>query len=215
MFRNVPSSRLLPSLARAHARVRESVEGPHPSIAQALLFLIGLCLLACPSAQAAIAFVQVHNSSTNVNAGSFATTVTDTATTTSGDLVVAVCRQATYNVDGITISDSGGNTWTLVTSTSPCAACGLTKMYYSVLTTGDTNGTCTFPSYSASAVGRTLMVMEFSGAAASPADGSSATGSNAGATSLTSANLTTTNANDVLIFGAGVGADQTAAYGAG
>ena len=55
------------------------------------------------------------------------------------------------------------------------------------------------------------MVMEFSGVAASPADGSvNAVSIDNSQISQTSGTLTTANANDVLVYGVGAGGNQTA-----
>lgn len=154
----------------------------------------------------AIAFVQVAN---NLNTATGQTSLALTISTTKGNLLVALVREGLNSTDAFTVSDSGGNTWNQTSSgyATPTGSSGRTGMFYSKTTAANTSVTANF-----STVGgvsnTTIIVIEFSGLVSNPADGS-VNSTIVPGTTLTSGTLTTARPNDVLIYGVGVGGNQT------
>lgn len=157
----------------------------------------------------AIAFVQFANN--QPVGGTTSTTVTPAATTTAGNLLVAIVYEDANASATLGITDTASQTWFQVGSTITVGN-GLLAMFYMPNSAAVTTitGTCT--------VSATLPVCiyEISGiATSSPLDGFATASGAATSTSLTSGTISTTNANDILIYGCGQATTQSGAWTAG
>lgn len=153
----------------------------------------------------AIAFVQAANNST------VGTATTVTITTTTGNLLVLAVYEGVNSTSTMSVTDTAGNTWIqaggYVTSSGDRFC-----MFYCPNHTSVTSVTATWSGSINATV--PVVVIEFSGVATgTPLDANgtnpaTSSGTSA-ATSLTSGSLSTSNANDVLIFGLGIGTTNT------
>lgn len=155
----------------------------------------------------AIVFVQFASNQT----ASTSTVVTPSATTTSGNLLVAIVYEDASNSSTLGITDSASQTWLQVGSTITIGNAAL-AMFYKANSTAVTTITGT----STTSATLPVCVYEISGIATSlPLDGFATASNVATGLSLTSGALTTTNANDILIFGAGKSSAETGSWTAG
>lgn len=130
---------------------------------------------------------------------SFASSVAVTLTPTTGNILLAAIEADAVTANGITVTDSHGNTWTRIKSVAVSGTFDLEIWWAKAGTSTSTVVTATD---NGGGVDSIIIVEEWSGAATtSPTDGS-ATGSGTG-TTLADVGYTTTNAND-LIWCAGV-----------
>ena len=131
--------------------------------------------------------------------------------TQPGDLLVAFVRESSNGTDNFTVTDSAGQIWTQTasgykneSSTGPRIG-----MFYVANSAAVSSVTVNYTT-SGGVIKPGIMVMEFSGAAASSvADGSVNNASGASVTTSSSGSLTTTNANDILIFATDTGGNET------
>src|SRR5262245_53433006 len=143
---------------------------------------------------------QVAAGNTNVSGTSW--TVTASANTTAGNLLVLVTNGVQAASNPVTITDSQGNTWTktidFTSGSSPNMA-----VAWCIVAVGKshTSGVDTFTgTWTSSLSGKLIHVLEFAGIAAAPLD-KSTSASGASASPSSGATAATTQA-DELLFGA-------------
>lgn len=151
-----------------------------------------------------MAFSRIQQTSgTNIT---FASTVTTTAfgsDTTAGNILIAIAEADTVAANGITVTDSKGNSWTRVDSESVASTFDL-ELWYTVITTGGSSHTVTATD-TGGGVDSLLIVEEWSGQSVSPADkNASAQDDSGSSTALDSSATTATAQANELIIGAGV-----------
>src|SRR5262245_1258611 len=141
---------------------------------------------------------QVAFGNTNVSGTTW--TVTASANTTAGNLLVVVANGVQAASNPVTITDSQGNTWTktidFTSGSSPNMA-----VAWCIVATGKshTSGVDTFTGTWTNTLGsKLLQVNEFAGVAASPLD-KSASASGASANPSSGATATTAQADELLI----------------
>lgn len=177
-----------------------------------LLKLLPLLLLLFPfTAEAAVARVQAF-SGTNL---AFASSVTTSSVTvTAGNLIICTAEADVVAQDGITMTDSKGNTWARLVSRARAATFDL-EVWYAIATVGGSSYTVTATD-NGGGVDSLIICEEWSGTAtvsvadqSAAADGTGSTDLNSGASGVTS------QANEIVI-GAGVASgDVTMTLGAG
>jgi hypothetical protein len=176
-----------------------------------LALYILLSLLPSPL-MATLAVVQAAN-----NLSTAATATTITVTTTSGNLLVILAAEGANNTATVTISDSASQTWTQVGGYISPNTSSRTSMWYIPNSASVTSITATWSNNPGSLSTTVRAVMyEISGAAtASPLETSNTSSSASVATTLTTGAITTSNANDILIDGTNVGANQGTTWSTG
>jgi hypothetical protein len=133
------------------------------------------------------------------------TSVSATMTNNAGDFLVVLCREGSDTTSVSGASDTAGNTYTVVATTSVSTGCPGAReigLYYAPDIKAAANNTISCNYASSSLIDETIMVGEFSGLGFWRAVDGSVSSYNAApsSTSLTSGNLTTTYARDLLIF---------------
>jgi RHS repeat-associated protein len=136
------------------------------------------------------------------------TSSTISISTTAGNLLVLWESQGTSTTANATPTDSAGNTWNLVATSTRGAGNDEESLYYAYNALSIATATCKF---STSTIRATCMVWEISGAVANSGvlDASVTIASTTSVTNLESGKLTTANANDILLYGVRSGTDQT------
>ncbi len=158
----------------------------------------------------AITRVGVHTG-TNTT---FASSVTTSSwTSTTGNLLIAAAQADTVAQNGITISDSKGNSWSRVISTALAATFDL-EIWVAQITTGGASHTVTATD-NGGGVDSLIIVEEWSGQATSSVTDRSAGATGTSSTALNSgATAATTQANEAVIC-AGVCSLTTLSAGSG
>ncbi len=144
---------------------------------------------------------------------SFASVVTTSSVTaTAGNLMIAVAEADTVVQNGITVTDSKGNTWNRVISTS-IAATFDSELWYSVIATGGSGYTVT-ANDNGLGVDSLIIVEEWSGAALTSAADKSAGTSGIGTALSSGATAATVQAAELVIGAGVVSGDVTMTAGA-
>lgn len=145
----------------------------------------------------------------------FASTVTTASwTSTSGNMLIAIAEADVVNANGITVTDSKGNTWNRVVSTALAATFDL-EVWVAYNITGGATHTVTATD-NGGGVDSLLIVEEWSGAALSAAADKSAAATGTTSTALNSGASAATTQADEVVIGAGVASGNvTMTAGAG
>lgn len=143
----------------------------------------------------------------------FASSVTTSSVTvTAGNLIVAVVEADVVAQNGVTVTDSKGNTWNRVLSTAVVDTFDL-EIWYSVITTGGAGYTVTATD-NGGGVDSLIICEEWSGQDSVPLDRS--TSANGSSTNLNSGATSATTVNDeVVICGGVISGNTTMTAGAG
>jgi hypothetical protein len=159
----------------------------------------------------ALARVQAF-SGTNTTFASSVTT--SSATTTVGNILIAIVEADTVAQNGITVSDNKGNTWTRVISTALAATFDL-EVWVAQITTGGASHTVTATD-NGGGVDSLIIVEEWSGAATSSvADQSVGATGTVSSAANSGASGTTTQADEVVIGAVVASGNRTFTLGAG
>jgi len=153
-----------------------------------------------------VAFVQVQNN-LDTNASNLHTSFSLPITTNPGDLLVAFCRESSNGTDNFTVTDSAGESWTVVYFNYESCTGPRIGMFYMANSAAVTSVTVRYIT-SGGVIKPGIMVMELSPASGSPALDGAANGGATSTTISTSGSLTTFNANDILIFATDTAANQ-------
>jgi hypothetical protein len=123
---------------------------------------------------------------------------------TAGNLLVVGCRNGTTTNNPTSVTDTAGNTFTLITGANPGAAGRLT-VFYAKNVTGNASDIprC---NYSPSEAYQSVSVIQYSGASTTAPLDTSATGTNGAGTSVVSGTFTTATAKEVLVANCTAGA---------
>ena len=165
-----------------------------------VLLVASEALFRASPASAAITFVQAAQSLNSTSGSSVSVTMSNNV---AGDFLVVACREGLNQTATLSMTDTAGNTYTLVNS-SGSGGSGNRKsaLFYAANINSAASNTisCNFAPSVSGTVG--IVALEFAGVAtSSPTDGNVTSSNSASlATSLSSGNLTTTNANDLLIY---------------
>lgn len=175
--------------------------------------LLVLCLLLClrPSAQAAIAFVNVGVGTADISA----TTIAAAATShTAGNLLVVGIAWSGSAITVSSIANTAGDTFVQVSGAlNTSNANERTDLWYVSSAIGNASDTVTV-TFSAGATLRRVIVAQYSGTDTSTPLDVAATGYTAAGTSVTTANLVTTVANEVIVAFEASGSATTPTAGA-
>ena len=166
-----------------------------------LLILLFICY-ARLSAEAAINFVQ---STTATTAGTVATSLSTTllSPTGMGNLLVIYVVPGSSQPGTISVTDTGGNVYTPVTSTLTTGQCGIAQEFFYSANIAGGNDTITVTT--ANTGDMAVAVMEYSGIATrNPLDVQASTAQTgcSSTTSVSSAPVTTSNPNELIVTGA-------------
>lgn len=146
----------------------------------------------------ALARVGVH---TGTNTGFASSAVTASWTSTSGNMLIAIAEADTVAQNGITVTDSKGNTWNRVISTSLASTFDL-EVWVAYNITGGATHTVT-ASDNGGGVDSLIIVEEWSGAALTSAADKSAGTTGLASSALNSGATAATTQADELVIGAG------------
>lgn len=156
---------------------------------------IGFCLVPVGHVEAAIAYVQ-SNVATQSSSGT-TLSASFNAAQSAGNFNVLIIAWSSSTTQAPSISDTNGNTYTLVVGPTRSGTSAQSIYYAKNIASGANAVTATF---TASVTYRDMRIAEYSGIdITSPSDGSS--GATGTGTAITSGSFTTTNANDLLVAG--------------
>lgn len=171
--------------------------------------VIAILLCLCQTSWAAFAIVEEQAEHEVGCASSTTQTLTYATPPTVGNLLVILARNRT-NASNMSLTDNGSNTYTQIGSQHSTASGDNQAAFYSVIGTQPTTITVT---YVTAVTGVTLQIYEFSGnAPAGSVFDAEVDALQAAAKPYVSTTLTTTNANDLILMGAGVPNDMTTPF---
>ena len=184
------------------------------------MFLFSL-LLSCFFSFSAFAAVQFAQQAVgnNANTQNTSLSVPFLNATTAGNLIVVYVTPAPNQVGSISVTDSAGNTYSPATSTftTGIPGCGMSQEFFYAANISGGNDTVTATRSEAGGMG--MVILEYSGiAATSPLDaqaGTSQTSSCPWSAGPTSASFTTLNADDLIVSGASLSASSSWTAGTG
>lgn len=171
---------------------------------------IYLALAPTTGGSSSIAFV---GASQHTNSGG--TSVTTSMANTAGDALVVACRQGADLTSISSVSDSAGNTYSLVNTASDSGGGTRETAVYlatNIKSSASNTVSCNFASNLSTTEG--IVVEEFSNVAGLDAN-VVATSNGSTVTSLSSGTLTTTHSGDALVFAINASASETWTAGSG
>jgi|GEM_PF-3472893 hypothetical protein len=174
--------------------------------------LLLLALFWAFSANATITRVQSNSALGTANTSISASFTT---ATTAGNWYGVLCRSGNQAGWTLSVSDTEGNTWLSLTA-AVSAGSHMSQIFYVENVKGGTTDTVTCTQSSGVSGTMAILILEYSGIATSGSlDQQNQTAGTNNTATLTGASITTTNANDLVIGGAGLGANTTFTAGTG